>query len=58
MNNNDKAYLAAEFDYHMLNRGEDMIRYLASLYIKLDSVGLMDYKIYPQGLFDEGDTNN
>ena len=58
MNNNDKALLAAEFDYCMLNRGDDMIKYLASLYIKLDSAGLMDYKIYPQGLFDEGDTSN
>ena len=55
MTKEDKAYLAAEFDYYMLTRGNDMINYLASLYVKLDSAGLMDYKIYPEGLFDVED---
>jgi len=54
----DKAYLAAEFDYHMISNDDDRIIYLASLYKRLEKLGEMDYKIYPEGLFDEGDTSN
>jgi hypothetical protein len=51
----DKAYLAAEYDYHMIPKDEDRINYIASLYIKLYNAGLMDYKIYPSELFGEDD---
>ena len=51
----DKAYLAAEYDYHMIPKDEDRINYIASLYIKLYNAGLMDYKIYPKELFGEDD---
>jgi hypothetical protein len=54
----DKAYLAAEFDYHMISKDEDRIIYLASLYKRLEKLGEMDYKIYPEGLFDVEDKPN
>jgi hypothetical protein len=48
----NKAYLAAEFDYHMMYKRADMINYLTSLYKLLDKHGLMDYSDYPKELFD------
>ncbi len=48
----DKAYLAAEFDYHMMYKRADMINYLTGLYKLLDKHGLMDYNDYPKELFD------
>lgn len=48
----DKAYLAAEFDYHMMYNRADMINYLAHLYNLLDKHELMDYSDYPKELFD------
>lgn len=48
----DKAYLAAEFDYHMMYKRADMIKYLTGLYKLLDKHGLMDYSDYPKELFD------
>lgn len=47
-----KAYLAAEFDYHMMYRRADMINYLAHLYTVLDRHGAKDYSFYPKELFD------
>lgn len=51
------AYRAAEFDVHAMYDSEDLIFYIAGLLVKLDDAGLMDYNIYPEELFDEGNTN-
>ena len=52
-----RAYLAAEYDYHMIWDDEDRIIYIASLYKRLEKLGEMDYNTYPKELFDEGDTD-
>ena len=53
----NRAYLAAEHDYHMIWDDEDRIIYIASLYKRLEKFGDMDYNIYPKEVFGEGDTN-
>ena len=42
----------------MIHKDEDRIIYLASLYKRLEKLGEMDYKIYPEGLFDVEDKPN
>lgn len=51
----DKHYLAAEYDYHIVTKDEDRVKYLASLYTLLYNAGLKDYKGYPKELFGEDD---
>jgi len=51
----DKYMLAAEFDYHMLYKEADMIKYLAFLLRELDKRGADMLQDYPDQLFEVGD---